>query len=243
VQLNLCRSQNAKTLLSHPFGAWLLLFPGFVAALGKGMTITCERRLVLHPGRFASSAGRMAAGARRRTVDVVASPSKTCNNALVVMRPARREPLPWPLALLRFLPREQTIVCKARLTRCARPSGQPAAVTALRFVYSLRSPFGPACGCYCAALRLLAALALRASLRLLLRCASFTRCARPSGQPAAVTALRFVYSLRSPFGPACGCYCAALRLLAALALRASLRLLLRFATFTRNQGRGSDDAN
>src|SRR5690625_4000404 len=51
------------------------------------------------------------------------------------------------------------------------------------------------------------------------------------------------YSLRSPFGPACGCYCAALRLLAALALRASLRLLLRFATFTRNQGRGSDDAN
>src|SRR5690625_3955732 len=133
----------------------------------------------------------MAAGARRRSADVVASPSKTCNNALVVMRPARREPLPWPLALLRFLPREQTIVCKARLTRCA----------------------------------------------------SFTRCARPSGQPAAVTALRFVYSLRSPFGPACGCYFASLRLLAALALRASLRLLLRFATFARNQGRGSDDAN
>src|SRR5690625_326607 len=109
--------------------------------------------------------------------------------------------------------------------------------------YSLRSPFGPACGCYCAALRLLAALALRASLRLLLRCASFTRCARPSGQPAAVTSLRYVYSLRSPFGPACGCYCAALRLLAALALRASLRLLLRCASFARNQGRGSDDAN
>src|SRR5690625_157843 len=157
------------------------------------MTITCERRLVLHPGRFASSAGRMAAGARRRTVDVVASPSKTCNNAPVVMRPARREPLPWPLALLRLLPRKQTIICKARLTRCARPSGQPAAVTALRFVYSLRSPFGPACGCYCAALRLLAALALRASLRLLLRFATFTRCARPSGQPAAVTSLRYVY--------------------------------------------------
>src|SRR5690625_2702047 len=121
----------------------------------------------------------------------------------------------------------------ASFTRCARPSGQPAAVTALRFVYSLRSPFGPACGCYFASLRLLAALALRASLRLLLRFATFTRCARPSGQPAAVTALRFVYSLRSPFGPACGCYCAALRLLAALALRASLRLLLRCATFTR----------
>src|SRR5690625_3067007 len=90
---------------------------------------------------------------------------------------------------------------------------------------------------------LLAALALRASLRLLLRFATFTRCARPSGQPAAVTSLRYVYSLRSPFGPACGCYCASLRLLAALALRASLRLLLRCASFARNQGRGSDDAN
>jgi len=33
VQLNLCQSQNAKTLLSHPFGAWLLLFPDFVADL------------------------------------------------------------------------------------------------------------------------------------------------------------------------------------------------------------------
>jgi len=44
VQLNLCQSQSAKTLLPHPFGAWLLLFPGFVAALAKGMTITCERR-------------------------------------------------------------------------------------------------------------------------------------------------------------------------------------------------------
>src|SRR5690625_1303198 len=63
-----------------------------------------------------------------------------------------------------------------------------------------------------AALRLLAALALRASLRLLLRFATFTRCARPSGQPAAVTSLRYVYSLRSPFGPACGCYFASLRL-------------------------------
>src|SRR5690625_3097898 len=97
--------------------------------------------------------------------------------------------------------------------------------------YSLRLPCGPACGCYSAALRLLAALALRASLRLLLRFAPFTRCACPSGQPAAVTPLRSVYSLRSPFGLACGHYFAALRLLAALALRASLRLLLRFAPF------------
>jgi len=31
VQLNLCQSQDAKALLPHPFGAWLLLFPGFVA--------------------------------------------------------------------------------------------------------------------------------------------------------------------------------------------------------------------
>jgi len=43
VQFNLYQSQNTKTLLSHPFGAWLLLLPGFVAALGKGMTITYER--------------------------------------------------------------------------------------------------------------------------------------------------------------------------------------------------------
>jgi len=53
-------------------------------------------------------------------------------------------------------------------------AGQPAAVTPLRFVYSLRLP-------------------LRASLRLLLRYASFTRCA-------------------CPCGPACGCYSATLRL-------------------------------
>ena len=44
VQLALYQSQSAKTLLSHPFGAWLLLFPGFVAALDKGITIACERR-------------------------------------------------------------------------------------------------------------------------------------------------------------------------------------------------------
>src|SRR5690625_601674 len=44
VQLNLCQSQDAKALLSHPFGAWLLLLPGFVAALAKGITIACERR-------------------------------------------------------------------------------------------------------------------------------------------------------------------------------------------------------
>src|SRR5690625_3425223 len=60
-----------------------------------------------------------------------------------------------------------------------------------------------------------------------------TRCACPAGQPAAVTPLRSVYSLRLPFGPACGCYSAALRLLAALALRAIMRLLLRFAPFSR----------
>ena len=93
MQLNLCRSQSAKTLLTHPFGAWLLLFPGFVAALGKGVTIAGERR---H-------------------------------------------------------------------TRCARPCG-------------------PACGCYSAALRLLASLALRAGLRPLLRYATF---ARKQNQPSA----------------------------------------------------------
>src|SRR5690625_6888865 len=129
VQLNLCQSQDAKTLLSHPFGAWLLLFPGFVATLAKEVAITCERR---H-------------------------------------------------------------------TRCARPAGQPAAVTPLRSVYSLRSPCGPACGCYSAALRLLTALALRASLRPLLRCAPFTHCACPAGSPAAITPLRSVcHAPRSP---------------------------------------------
>src|SRR5699024_12695767 len=45
MQLHHCQSQEAKALLSHPFGAWLLLFPGFVAALAKGITIACERRL------------------------------------------------------------------------------------------------------------------------------------------------------------------------------------------------------
>src|SRR5690625_4706612 len=99
--------------------------------------------------------------------------------------------------------------------------------------YSLRLPCGPACGCYFATLRLLAALALRAGLRPLLRYATFTRCARPAGWPAAITPLRYVYSLRSPCGLACGHYSATLRLLAALALRAGLRPLLRYATFTR----------
>src|SRR5690625_2722523 len=44
MQLNRCQSPEAKALLSHPCGAWLLLFPGFVAALAKGITIACERR-------------------------------------------------------------------------------------------------------------------------------------------------------------------------------------------------------
>src|SRR5690625_252400 len=78
--------------------------------------------------------------------------------------------------------------------------------------YSLRSPFGPACGCYSAALRLLTALALRAGLRPLLRYAPFTHCACPAGQPAAVTPLRSVYSLRLPCGLARGHYSAPLRL-------------------------------
>src|SRR5690625_5260032 len=68
--------QESKALLSHPFGAWLLLFPGFVAALAKGTTIACERRFVLHSGRSASSAGRMAARARRRPAGVVSFPIK-----------------------------------------------------------------------------------------------------------------------------------------------------------------------
>src|SRR5690625_1226327 len=83
----------------------------------------------------------------------------------------------------------------------------------------------------------------RAGLRPLLRCASFTRCARPSGWPAAITSLRFVYSLRSPFGLACGHYFAALRLLAALALRAGLRPLLRCASFIRKQNQLSSVSN
>src|SRR5690625_256524 len=99
-----------------------------------------------------------------------------------------------------------TITCERRHTRCARPAGQPAAVTPLRSDYSLRLPFGLACRHYSAALRLLAALALRAGLRPLLRCAPFTRCACPSGWPAAITPLRL------PFGLACGHYSAALRL-------------------------------
>src|SRR5690625_256525 len=99
--------------------------------------------------------------------------------------------------------------------------------------YSLRSPCGPACGCYSAALRLLAALALRACLPPLLRCAPSTRCACPSGWPAAITPLRSVYSLRLPFGLACGHYSAA------LALRAGLRPLLRCAPFARKQNQPS----
>src|SRR5690625_731997 len=98
---------------------------------------------------------------------------------------------------------------------------------------SLRLPFGLACGHYSAPLRLLATLALRAGLRPLLRSAPFTRYACPAGWPAAITPLRSVYSLRLPCGLACGHYSAPLRLLAALALRAGLRPLLRSAPFTR----------
>src|SRR5690625_1438263 len=93
----------------------------------------------------------------------------------------------------------------------------------------LSHPCGLAFGHYFAALRLLAALALRAGLRPLLRCAC------PAGWPSAITSLRFVYSLRSPCGLAFGHYFAALRLLAALALRAGLRPLLRYASFTGKQ--------
>jgi len=38
MQLNHCQSQEAKALLFQPFGAWLLLFPGFVAGLWWGGT-------------------------------------------------------------------------------------------------------------------------------------------------------------------------------------------------------------
>src|SRR5690625_1315219 len=53
MQCEHCQSQDAMALLSHPFGAWLLFCPGFVAALAKGTTIVCKRRLVLHSGRSA----------------------------------------------------------------------------------------------------------------------------------------------------------------------------------------------
>src|SRR5690625_3573705 len=99
--------------------------------------------------------------------------------------------------------------------------------------YSLRSPYGLAFGHYSAALRLLAALALRAGLRPLLRCAPSTRCACPPGWPSAITPLRSVYSRRLPDGLAFGHSPAALRCLAALALRARPRPLLRCAPFTR----------
>lgn len=47
---------------------------------------------------------------------VVRSLSKACNNALAAVRPARREALSWPLALLRFLPRG-ALDGEARLAR------------------------------------------------------------------------------------------------------------------------------
>ena len=70
------------------------------------------------------------------------------------------------------------------LTRYARPSGQPAAVTPLRYV----SPLGES---------------------LLPVAAKVTKNACPDIRPSA--ALRVRYSLRSPFGPAYGCYSASLR--------------------------------
>src|SRR5690625_1414198 len=33
MRLHLCQSQSEKTLLTHPFGAWLLMFPDVVAGL------------------------------------------------------------------------------------------------------------------------------------------------------------------------------------------------------------------
>ena len=65
---------------------------------------------------------------------------------------------------------------------------------------SLRSPFGPACGCYCAALRFFACprkvCQRRAPRHPGFATRNLIRFAHPAGQPAAVTPLRCVSSLR-----------------------------------------------
>jgi hypothetical protein len=114
---------------------------------------------------------------------------------------------------------------------------------------SLRSPFGPAYGCYCASLRcaprrvtfsLLAALVLRASLQLLLRCATLARAkekvTKEKARPTSGAGYAQLDSLRSPFGPACGCYSATLRFLAPAPLYAPPALGLLTGLFDRVVG-------
>jgi hypothetical protein len=69
---------------------------------------------------------------------------------------------------------------------------------------SLRSPFGPACGCYCASLRFFACprkvCQRRAPRHPGFATRNLIRFAHPAGQPAAVTPLRCVSSLRCRSG-------------------------------------------